>query len=281
MTYVYVADGTPTPPRHFPYVVPEPPPPLPPVRVIVGLGQSNVRGAADDYDRVADQYNDADVFMWNWGGHQMQKAAEPLATQDSSDAMGVLNTFAKDYAAERLPSGAKLLVVNAARGGTGFSVPSSNPGNPDLHWRRDLPADANNLATTARAELLRIMAALPAGSEIVAFVANHGSTDGTNGMGKATFKGYLQDWITWLRTELGTPTVPYLMMQMRPDLLANEERHRVIDDAQTETAAEMAHVYKVASPAGPEFYRNDTVHFNAAGVRNIGHRLHDALPAAA
>lgn len=275
MSYAYVADGTATPPRHFVYVREEATPiVVKPFDVFVGLIQSNVRGAADDYDKVADQYNDPDVYMWNWAGQQIMPASEPLSVREPNDAMGVMNTFAKDYAATRLASDRRLLLVNPARGGTGFSLPSSNTtGGSGLHWDRTLPNDANNLAMTTRDALLSIMGGLPAGSRIIGFIANHGSTDGTNNMSKADFKAKLTDFIPWFRTAVGASTAPYIMMQMRPDLRI-EGRHAAIDDAQTEVAAELPNVAKIASPNSAEFWRNggtDKVHFNAAGVRKIGH----------
>jgi hypothetical protein len=178
-----------------------------------------------------------------------------------------------------LSPGRKVLIVNTTRGGTGFTTPSSNSFGNAFHWRQDLADDANNLARRARDAVQTALAAAGPGSQVVAFCANHGSTDGTNNTAKATFKAYLQGWITWLRSELGVPDVPYLMMQMRPDLIAAETRHKNIADAQAETAAELSKVGYSLSPVGSSFYKADAVHFNAAGVRQIGHNLFDTWAA--
>lgn len=245
--------------------------------VIVGLIQSNIRGAATDYDAVADQYASPSINMWNWSSGTIVSATEPLSTRDSGTGMGAMNTFVKDYAAERLAAGRKILIVNTARGGTGFTLPSTNPQGTGFHWDRTLVADANNLAYSTVTMLNSLMASLPSGSRIVAFLANHGSTDGTNNTPKATFKAALVDWIAWLRTQTNTTNVPYVMMQMRPSLRI-ETRHRNIDDAQQEVAAEgaSAHIRYAYAPDGAEYNRADSVHFNALGVREIGHRLFTA-----
>ncbi len=213
--------------------------------------------------------------MWNWLGQQMVRASEPLSTQDASGGMGAMNTFIKDYQAESLAPNRRILVVNTARGGTGFATPSTNPAGTEFSWDRTRPNDNNNLARVAVAELKKIMALLSPESRIVAYLANHGSTDGTQNMPKAAFKASLQDWIGWLRSELNTPTVPYVMMQMRPNLIADETRHRIIAEAQAETAAELTDVGYALAPVGTPYYANDPVHFNAAGMRIIGHNLFD------
>lgn len=120
---------------------------------------------------------------------------------------------------------------------------------------------------------------------IDARIANHGSTDGSNinaqpnsAAAKAQFKGLLEAWIPWLRTQMSTPTVPYLMMQMRPSLLS-ETRHNINDQAQQEIAADTAfvNVGYATSPNGSSYNRADSVHFNALGVRTIGHSLFDVF----
>ncbi len=244
-----------------------------PYDVIVGLIQSNMRGAATDYDVTADQYT-GPVDMWRWSSNQIVSATEPLSTRDSATGMGAMNTFVKDYQSQVLANGRRILIINTARGGTGFTTPSTNPAGNAFTWNRLGAIDANNLALTTRDALVSILAELPAGSRIVAFLANHGSTDGTNNTSKDAFKSYLEDWIQWIRTETNTLTVPYIMMQMRPSLLI-ETRHLNIDTAQQEVAAAGAEAYIgfSLSPNGTQYNKADSVHFNAEGVREIGHRL--------
>lgn len=274
MSYAYeVLNGGDTV-RLYPHIISSSKPVEPevPFDVIVGLIQSNIRGVAPFL--ASDQYNDPSIFAWNWLGKQMVLAAEPLPTQENTTGMGAMNTFIKAYRELPIIPNRRLLIVNTARGGTGFTLPSTNTsGGAGLHWRHDLPQDANNLAYAAVNELKFIMSRLPAGSRIVAYLANHGSTDGSNNTPKATFKGYLTSWINWLRTEMQTPNVPYIMMQMRPDLVANEGRHRIIDEAQTEVASELPKVGKTTSPNGTQFFASDSVHFSALGFREIGTRL--------
>ena len=243
--------------------------------IVIGFIQSNMRGVADDYV-ASDQFStDSNIYMWHHGSSSIIRAQEPMSTAETTTGMGASNTFLKDYAAESLANGRKLLIVNVARGGTGFTTPSTNTsGGSGLHWRYDLPDDSNNLALRSVVVSKAALAAAGPGSRYVAFLANHGSTDGTNNSPKATFKAYLQAWIPWVRNELNATTIPYVMMQMRPSLIAAETRHRNIADAQAETANELPLVGYALAPVGSEYARADVVHFNAAGMRIIGHNLY-------
>ncbi len=261
---VEVTGGTPGP-------IDEPPVVTDAYDIVVGLIQSNMRGVATDYDS-SDQFP-AGVYMWNHSTSTIVPATEPLSTPEVTVGMGASNTFLKDYAATSLANGRKLLMVNTARGGTGFTTPSTNTTSSGFHWRYDLANDSNNLARRAVDAINAAVAAAGPDSRIVALIANHGSTDGSNNTPKATFKAYLQAWITWVRNELDVNDVPYVMMQMRPSLLV-ESRHLNLDNAQTETAAEMNLVGKATSPNGSQYNKADSVHFNAAGMRIIGHNMY-------
>lgn len=242
--------------------------------VVVGWIQSNMRGVATDWD-TSDLYG-PDVYMWDHGSSTIVRATEPQSVPEPNTGMGASNTFLKDYAAGNLAPGRRLLMVNVARGGTGFTTPSTNStGGAALHWRYDLADDANNLARRGVATVQAALDAAGPGARLVAFLANHGSTDGSNNTPKATFKGYLEAWISWMRVQLDAPTVPYVMMQMRPSLLG-EGRHNIIDQAQQEVAAASPFVAYAYAPNGAEFNRADSVHFNALGMRAIGHALHNA-----
>lgn len=269
-----VPDWTPMPRLNEIIVDPEEPTgPEPGYDIIVPIIQSNMRGAATDFTVDDSDYPD-NVFMWQHASGTIVPAAEPQSNLDNHVSMGGSNTFVRAWAANRVPSNRSVLIVNVARGGTGFTTPGSNPFSSAFHWRHDLADDTSNLARRGVDTIRAALVAAGPGARIVAVLANHGSTDGTNNTPKATFKAYLQAWITWLRTELEIPTVPYLMMQMRPDLAAAETRHRIIDEAQRETADELPYVGYAYSPVGSMYYKADVVHFNALGMREIGTRLY-------
>lgn len=245
-----------------------------PFKVIVALVQSNMEGPATDFTS-ADAYPPG-VMMWSHAGGAPVQAAEPTSTLRNVTGMGAGNTFVKDFHAQ-VPVGYRVLYVNLAIGGTGFTLPSTTPGTSTYTWDHTQPDNTSNLALRTRDRLQTILAALPPGSEIAAFIANHGSTDGINNTPKATFKALLVEWISWLRSELDVPDVPYVMMQMRPSLRI-EPRHANIDDAQREVAEEGYRIGYALSPTGEEYAKSstDAVHFNAAGLRLIGHSLFDA-----
>ncbi len=243
--------------------------------IVIGFIQSNMRGVADDY-AASDQFDaNLNVYMWHHPSSTIVPVQEPMSTAETTTGMGASNTFLKDYATQSLANGRKLLFINVARGGTGFTTPSTNSASNGFHWRYDLADDSNNLARRALSIINNAVAAAGPGSRFVAFLANHGSTDGTNNTDKAIFKAYLKAWIPWIRTQLNSTDIPYVMMQMRPSLIAAETRHRNIADAQAETANELPLVGYALSPVGSQYARNDVVHFNAAGMRIIGHNLYD------
>ena len=247
-------------------------------KVVIPTIQSNAAGAATDYDS-GDNYPST-VDMWHWPTSRIVPASEPTSRRMGSIlGMGIGNSFVQDLAST-LGENERILIVNTAVGGTGFTLPSTNSFSSALTWDRNAADDGNNLALRTRDALVSVLGSLAPGSEVVAFLANHGSTDGSNGTPKAVFKAMLEDWVDWIRTEIGAPTVPYLMMQMRPSLLV-ETRHRIIDEAQQEVAADPTYVNVgyATSPDGSIYNKADSVHFNALGVRTIGHSLYDLYEA--
>lgn len=249
--------------------------------IILLVGQSNMRGAATDYDAAGVDAYPASVYQTTWSGATpatIAKANEPLYSQDAGAGMGAGHNFATAWATNRLTPGRSVLVVNAARGGTGFSLPSTGD-DTSATWQVDTADDGHNLAwNTVRAAQAALTLA-GTGSKIVAVLANHGSTDGINNQPKATFKARLNTWLDFVRTQLNLGTTPYLMMQMRPSLFG-ENRHLIIDQAQQELAAEKPWVQFVASPVGSAYEKADSVHFNALGVRTIGTNLYGLLDTA-
>jgi len=246
--------------------------------IVVGFIQSNMRGRADDFDYPTTDFYRDDVYQWDPVADAVIDAVEPAPVFEQTPYMGPMNRFSRSYVdAGRLASGRRLLLVNLAEGGTGVTLPDSN-GGIETWWPNET-ATKVDLYQRALSELQVMWAAVGTGSKVVAVLANHGSTDGTNNTPKATFKARLYDVIQGIQGFLSaqgmapTSTTPYVMMQMRPDLIAAETRHKIIDDAQQEVAGEWPSVRWVASPVGDEYERADSVHFNAAGVREIGTRM--------
>jgi len=246
--------------------------------IVLLVGQSNMRGAAQDYDANGTDAYPAAVDMVSWSGNNIAgvaHAVEPLPTRDAGTGMGAGNTFAKRWANEK-GTGRRVLIINAARGGTGFSLPSTGD-DTSATWDVDATDDSHNLAWTTIRATQDALARFP-GSQVVAVLANHGSTDGTNNLSRATMKAKLERWIDTLRAQLGIPTVPYLMMQMRPDLIAGQSNMKVIDDAQIDVVGERAHTAHGTSPNDSGSWVNgSSVHFDAVGCRTIGSGLYDLV----
>lgn len=243
--------------------------------ILVGTGASNMVGRATDEGAV-DTYSDR-VFVYSQHGadqDSIQSAKEYLRHPDPSEGLSPFNTFVADYVANRLTAGRKVLIVPVAYGGTGFTVPDSN-GN-SMTWRPDAAADANNRFLFAVNKVNDALAAAGSGSSVKAILHNAGSTDGSNNTPKETYRGYFNTFIDALRTQLGA-TVPFLMMQSRPDLMAAETRHRIIDEVQQETVVAKRYTAYAYSPTATDTRMPDAVHFNAKGVRIIGHSLFDVL----
>jgi len=257
--------------------------------VVVGFIQSNMRGRADDFDPATDTYRPG-VYHWNPTTNAVVRIdTEPagtLATFEQVPYMGPLNTWSRAYVdGGQLAAGRSLLVVNLAEGGTGVTLPDSNGGNET--WWPSETAAKTDLYARAIAELQTLWAAIGAGSKVVAVLANHGSTDGTNNTPADVFTSRATEVIQSVQAfvySAGMTTdqaAPYVMMQMRPSLIAGETRHAIIDQAQQVMARTLPGVRYAYSPVGTEYERPDSVHFNAAGVREIGTRLYAAWLTAA
>jgi hypothetical protein len=261
--------------------------------VVFGVGQSIVEGAAVDA-AASDANYPSNVRMWHNPTSTIVPITEPISTlRGGTPGMSVLNTFVKDLAAANPTR--DIVVANFAWGGTGFTLPDSNvnqadPNSPVRTWNHLAPSTyttsngvvhvVDRLSHGAVARMKQVLAAVP-GAQVAAVVANHGETDGINTAAKEVFRGHLIEWITWLRYQMGWTTVPFLMTQVRPDLITNEARFRNLDDAVKEITRRVPFTAQALSPVGTQFYRTaDSVHFNAAGVREIGHRLYTALTTA-
>lgn len=249
--------------------------------IVVLVGQSNMRGAAQDYDAGGTDAYPSTVDVVTWSGNSIagvKPAVEPLPTRDAGTGMGAGNSFIKRWANEK-GTGRRVLIINAARGGTGFTLPSSGDDTSAL-WDVDVTNDSHNLGWTTITAVQDALVRFP-GSSVVAFLANHGSTDGTNGLSRSGMKAKLERWIDTLRAQLSIPTVPYLMMQMRPDLIAAESNMKAIDDAQIDVVGTRAHTAHGTSPNSSTYWvSGSSVHFNAAGDRLIGSGLYDLLTTA-
>jgi len=243
--------------------------------------QSNARGRADDFDTTLDVYREG-VFHWNPTTNAVVRIdTEPagtLGTFEQVPYMGPANRFSRAYVdGGKLATGRALLMVNLAEGGTGVTLPDSNGGNET--WWPGETAAKTDLYARGNAEMSALFAAVGSGSKVVAILANHGSTDGTNDTPKATFKSRVTDVINGVRTFLYANSmtdvlnIPYIFMQMRPSL-RSETRHAIIDDAQVELANELPNVRYSSAPVGTTYERPDSVHFNAEGVRYIGNAMY-------
>lgn len=247
--------------------------------VVVGFIQSNMRGRADDFDYPTTDFYRPGVYQWDPVTNSIAPAKEPAPVFEQTPYMGPMNRFSRAYVdGGSLASGRALLLVNLAEGGTGLTLPDSN-GGKETWWPQETDPAKVDLYARATSELDAVFAAVGTGSRVVAVLANHGSTDGSNNTPKETFKSRLLDLITATQGFLfgagyaPTARTRYVMMQMRPSL-RSETRHAIIDDAQQEVAASTLGVRYSYSPAGAEFERPDSVHFNAAGVREIGTRMY-------
>jgi len=248
--------------------------------MVLLVGQSINAGAAIDWN-ATDDYYDTGVYQWSAGS--IQPAAEVLWSADVNPnpyGMGFVNRFVRSYiAAGRLAAGRQLLIVNAARRGTGFTTPDGQGGA--LSWDSSAAASSNNLYTNAVSMYQAALAAAGSGSVPVAILADHGETDGINNNPPATFKAQLYAFIDAIRTAIGAPAVPYLNHQMRPDLLASQNKFALLDAAVAVASTDKTKVAQALSPVGTTYYANDSVHFTAAGVRIIGQRMFALLGAAA
>ncbi|MBZ2197185.1 sialate O-acetylesterase [Occultella gossypii] len=232
------------------------------------IGQSNT-ACGDGFDPVLDAPDPrVDQFVGRgplFG--QVIPAAEPLLHPiDMGVRIGFGLTFGK-LRAQTLPEHQRVLLVPCAKGGTGF-----RPWGGYTWDRHDLDAPFNFFRFT----IMQTEAALAAGpnNRIGGFLWHQGEHD-TTPEAHPLYADRLDDLIGGLRARFGAD-LPFILGQLNPDhmqrVAADQPGYAAVDRIHAETPARVARTAFVTGPAGSYNSEADTIHYNAAGQRELGRR---------
>lgn len=234
--------------------------------LILLWGQSNMSGRGVPYDTT--RYDPSDPRIQQWGASGtyagvISQAIEPLAMKDVPSGIGPGLTFARWYL-HSAPVNRRVLLVPSALGGTQLSTASTTG------WRRGV---TGGLYAQAVAQAQAALTAAGANARITAILWIQGETDGDNGISGSAYQTDLDALIAGARTDLGLPTLPFVMGQMVPEYLATGTRAAI-------------NVVHLATPSrntrvriAPGVYANNNAdgnHYNAVGQRVLGRAMFDA-----
>jgi hypothetical protein len=235
--------------------------------LVLAIGQSNMAGRGTPFSSMTDPVNPR-IFQFPRVGsapNTIQAASEPLRMPDSAAGMGPALQFARWYAARRLATNRKVLIIPAAVGGTPLSA-DSGPS-----WRPGLSA---NLYASAVSQTLSALTAAGPGSRVVAALWLQGETDGDRNVSGAQYQADLDALITSLRDDLDVAALPFVIGTMVPEYLSTGTRaqiNAVHRDTPNRIAGTDVAVSAVAMNAG------DGNHFNGPGQRFNGKAMFDAF----
>lgn len=197
---------------------------------------------------------------------QVVPAAEPLLHPIATGPrVGFGLAFARQYVGAVAPE-RRLLLVPVGKGGSGFRPWAG------YTWNRHDTATPFNLYRFA---IMQIEAALglPGENRLAGVLWHQGEHDTT----PADAPGYverLDDVVTDLRGRFGD--APFLVGQMNPDHMdlvrAVEPGYDVVDAAHRSIADRLPMTAFVPGPRGMSNSERDTIHYSAAGQRELGRR---------
>jgi len=231
--------------------------------LILLWGQSNMSGRGASYDTT--RYDPSDPRIQQWGASGtyagvISQAVEPLAMKDVPSGIGPGLVFARWYL-HSTPVNRRVLLVPSALGGTQLSSAATTG------WRRSV---AGSLYAQAVAQAQAALTAAGANARIAAILWIQGETDGDNGISGATYQADLDALINGARTDLGVPTLPFVMGQMVPEYLATGTR-AAINTVHLATPSRVTRV-RVA-PGVIANNNNDGNHYNATAQRILGRSM--------
>jgi len=236
--------------------------------VVLLVGQSNMQGAGLPYDPALDAGFDGVEQLAGSGPY----AGKVLPAEDSlfhvtqylfggSPAVGPGMEFGRQLWLHQ-EAARKVLLVPAARGGTGFA------GNADYSWDPDNKAAAVNLARRAADACARALALNPS-HRLAAILWHQGEADAMARVDERWYRRKLLQLIDLFRAELGP--VPFLAGGMVPEWITASPSARGIDRVHRSISSERPLTAFVEGPQGAAT-AGDIIHYSAAGARELGLR---------
>lgn len=246
--------------------------------IIVLIGQSNAQGGGAGYDPELDPAVD---------GINQLAGSGPQAGQviPAVDALYHVNQYLTGGGAPRVgpameiarnlwldqPTNRNVLIVPAALGST------SVIGDENNSWDPDNTTAARNLAHRAAAEITKALALHPR-NRVRAIYWVQGEHDAMASTDPAWYRGKLIEIIDLMRGAAGED-VPFIIGSMVPEWYEARPAAVALDAAQREVTERIPGTAYVPGPRGLN-QDNGGIHYNAAGARELGRRLYDAIPGA-
>lgn len=245
-------------------------------RVVLAIGQSNSQGRAN-LDATVDI---VDGSVWQYGCYATDaryktifSGQDPLHWPEfvNTGIVSPANWFARTFARkERAP----VIIVPCGFGQTGLVGSRWQPGNPGGDLYENAIARANEAVAAAA---LLFGAAKFAGCYWV-----QGENDGDAGVTQATYAATLNNLITGIRARVTGASeswfvigsMPYETMQFYPGTQAIYYAHRQV-------GAEVARCVFVPGPRNQTITPGSNRHYTAAGTRQIGSAMAQAVAVAA
>jgi Carbohydrate esterase, sialic acid-specific acetylesterase len=236
--------------------------------VVLLLGQSNMQGAGLPYDPALDmKFEGVDQYAGSG-----PRAGTVVPAEDSlfhvnqylfegAPAVGPGMEFGRQLWLNQ-QADRRVLLVPAARGGTGFT------GTKDYSWDPDNTAATVNLARRGLDACARALALNPS-HRLVAILWHQGEADAMARVAERWYRQKLLQLIDLFRAEFGP--VPFLVGGMVPEWLAANPGVLPIDAVHRSIPAERPLTAFVEGPMGAAT-PGDIIHFNAAGARELGLR---------
>lgn len=226
--------------------------------VFILAGQSNMVGRAD-FDGGAGFPEG--VLQYTRAG----EIADPTTPLDHIDAiegdMGPALQFAIDFRAAN--PHAELLLLPAAKGGSGFS---------SGEWRV-----GGSLYASLVARANALFAANPA-FRLGGILWHQGEHD----PGYAGYAADLDAMIAGLRSDISAAgeSTPFLLGELAPDFVDADASRAALNDIILDTPNRVFHTAVASSRIPSRLTDVDGTHFDAASLRLLGSRYHEALPLA-
>lgn len=227
--------------------------------VVLVIGQSNTH-AGIGLDPALDGPVEDIRQLGRFCGSDLQiiPAIEPLDHHTRADGrIGFALTFAKAYAGEYLDEGRYVLIIPAGYGGSGFVNNGWNRGDP--------------LYEDAVGRVRDVLASSPA-SELAAILWHQGEAD----VGNPSYLEILDGFITDLRSDLEAPSVPFILGGMVPYWVHKDPERELQQQIIAGTPLRVPNT-GYADPEMPFVIEKpdntyDEIHYDAAGMRELGRR---------
>jgi hypothetical protein len=239
-----------------------------PFDVFLVIGQSNALAG-----KTLDSSTDVSgPRVFQWGRHEAGKVIpghEPLQHNEDAvrtDSIGFAVAFAREwYVPNALEEGRSVLLVPAAKGGTGFTN----------GW-----SVGDTLYTEAIASANAALASHPE-NRLVGVFWQGGEAQADTGWTENQYTAELDAMIAGMRASItGAANVPFIVGGMVPGWVAADAGRQPVQDALADTPNRVANT-GYADPETPTVLEDDSdsdlIHYGAADQRTLGERYWNAL----